>query len=778
MIDVIYDLQTNGDVDLYVSTINERPGISNRTWYSAGYGRDTVLIPAGDPLAQGKNKFYIVARGARNLPNQVANVFTIMAYQSNTSVPLREGTSTRGVVRTRGYSFFSIKLIRDGSMTINLEVSRPGVEDADIFVSTTTTKPTAMDYEYRAIKFGNDVVTIPNASSYRTYYIAVYGSSAGTGSSIAFTISAQQNYQILQTNSYGGGVLAHVDKDQTTQFRIRVNGYAKHVLVSCALITGRTKLFLSTNGTRDATETDNEYAKNTGSSSAILLTKDVGKSFSSGTWSVGVQGVDDASSYFISVMAYPYYSYLSTAVPLVGLAPADDFMVFTYFLPVATNASMRGYYLSLTVMSGIVNLYLNTGYKLPTPQNHTLKSEGPNNRIIMLDPQIIPFGRSMTIAVYGGSKTEDNFYSLVMSAPNGARYLTENQPQEEITYREQYNYYQVLKPGAARGDYKLYVQVESCNLGNAPALYVSENSVRPKNDSYEATSTGNGYYQTLTLTPSIPHPDARDNRTSFYIAVYGDAGGHTYTIRTSTKSDAAPYDIKDAFIAGRWDGSSMLFDVAPAVHQQTGTQVTLQYQLFRFEMQDADRQEKGTNPATVANFFTSCGVKKYGTLVGTQTASTNDAQNRVSFKLDDMHNDRSYLLAVVVTDGHGVEAAYKPGWVVDGIYTTEYSVPYRYGGPSIGGLLILFLFVALLLYFIVGMIVNLIRKKRGLDVIPHRTFWLDLPFLIKDGAVFVFTCGRRTSYSQFDASSDSLAENRFVTANSPHTPSSPVYGAI
>jgi hypothetical protein len=48
-------------------------------------------------------------------------------------------------------------------------------------------------------------------------------------------------------------------------------------------------------------------------------------------------------------------------------------------------------------------------------------------------------------------------------------------------------------------------------------------------------------------------------------------------------------------------------------------------------------------------------------------------------------------------------------------------------------------FLGLLTYFIVGIIINKFKfQKEGLDMIPQRGFWFDLPFLIKDGFVFTF----------------------------------------
>eukprot|EP01012_Entosiphon_sulcatum_P003145 TRINITY_DN10899_c0_g1_i1.p2 TRINITY_DN10899_c0_g1~~TRINITY_DN10899_c0_g1_i1.p2 ORF type:complete len:236 (-),score=49.11 TRINITY_DN10899_c0_g1_i1:49-756(-) len=65
------------------------------------------------------------------------------------------------------------------------------------------------------------------------------------------------------------------------------------------------------------------------------------------------------------------------------------------------------------------------------------------------------------------------------------------------------------------------------------------------------------------------------------------------------------------------------------------------------------------------------------------------------------------------------------------------------------------IFVGLLLggfflYFVIGTIFNIKKRElKGVQAIPHVEFWKDLPFLTKDGCLFVFgrLC-RNSSYSQ------------------------------
>jgi hypothetical protein len=68
----------------------------------------------------------------------------------------------------------------------------------------------------------------------------------------------------------------------------------------------------------------------------------------------------------------------------------------------------------------------------------------------------------------------------------------------------------------------------------------------------------------------------------------------------------------------------------------------------------------------------------------------------------------------------------------------------------IGLVLMLLAFFALVTYFIVGALIMYFYKgARGLEIIPNYMFWKDLPFLIKDGFMFIISpCYKRGSYEK------------------------------
>eukprot|EP01120_Amphizonella_sp_Union-15-10_P007373 TRINITY_DN247_c0_g1_i1.p1 TRINITY_DN247_c0_g1~~TRINITY_DN247_c0_g1_i1.p1 ORF type:complete len:252 (-),score=41.39 TRINITY_DN247_c0_g1_i1:74-829(-) len=69
-------------------------------------------------------------------------------------------------------------------------------------------------------------------------------------------------------------------------------------------------------------------------------------------------------------------------------------------------------------------------------------------------------------------------------------------------------------------------------------------------------------------------------------------------------------------------------------------------------------------------------------------------------------------------------------------------------GGDIGGIVFLAIFFgAIILYLLVGVIVNkVVRKQEGAEVIPNWEFWRGLPGMVRDGTLFIFRCGKG-SYS-------------------------------
>ncbi|KAK3791353.1 hypothetical protein RRG08_012535 [Elysia crispata] len=68
--------------------------------------------------------------------------------------------------------------------------------------------------------------------------------------------------------------------------------------------------------------------------------------------------------------------------------------------------------------------------------------------------------------------------------------------------------------------------------------------------------------------------------------------------------------------------------------------------------------------------------------------------------------------------------------------------------PSVGTCLLIACIFGLVLYVGVGILVQVLwRRQSGMNVIPHRNFWVALPGLVKDGVLFCLNKGKVSDYS-------------------------------
>lgn len=75
------------------------------------------------------------------------------------------------------------------------------------------------------------------------------------------------------------------------------------------------------------------------------------------------------------------------------------------------------------------------------------------------------------------------------------------------------------------------------------------------------------------------------------------------------------------------------------------------------------------------------------------------------------------------------------------------------GGLSTGSILLILFFVALLIYFVGGVLVNRNNGAQGVEMIPHLQFWKELPSLIVEGCVFfvqLVTCQTGRTARSYD----------------------------
>ncbi|XP_042884280.1 cation-dependent mannose-6-phosphate receptor-like [Penaeus japonicus] len=65
-------------------------------------------------------------------------------------------------------------------------------------------------------------------------------------------------------------------------------------------------------------------------------------------------------------------------------------------------------------------------------------------------------------------------------------------------------------------------------------------------------------------------------------------------------------------------------------------------------------------------------------------------------------------------------------------------------GMSVGSLFLLLLLIFICVYLTVGYLYRrFVIGARGIELLPHLSFWMDFPYLVQDGLFFLLYCGRR-----------------------------------
>ncbi len=724
-------LPWEGDVDLYVSATVEKPTKTNYTWFSNGWREDTVVIAANDPNIANKNRVYISVYGA----SQTTGYFAIMALLSGSSVLLSDGAVVSGNVAVDRYQYYKFEIPNSGSININLELSSTD-DEAHLYVSTHTQKPTKYDRDWASTEFGNDFLNIPNAAA-GVYYIGVYGSFAA-GDKISYTLSARQNHQSLPVNRFN--MLEIAPKGSSYQFRTYVSPYSEGLMFATTLINGRTKMYISTNSSIIPDKDHHDFVSTSWPGNSVFIPNTNAK-FKSGEWAVVVESIEN-SNYFISASSLPYFAYIREGVPRFGVAPPTTPLLYSYYIPFANETLQEDHYLSIRILNGAVDVFINQDYEhVPSENNYVFASQGPNDRLMLLQKSKLKFGRTMYIALYGVG--ESSHFEMALSKASTARYLALNQPQMQTATPDSYTFFRALNN--VQSPFALKLVVESCTVEPAPYIYVSTNP-----DNRQPTKERNDYASTLsknTRTQTVQTPKAAN--PEFFVGVQmTKTDAPLFSIYGSTENELKPIVPKPVLAGGKLNKNQQVtltvpMALSPAIFE--GNQFT-----FTAYLAELSKKNKKYEPI---NFETTCGIQLYGLEGGQVKADPTGKNVQITVKVDPK---KEYVVNVIVSNTYGLSSAYQAAYILKGKFSTSLSPASTRARISVGGILILLGFLAIVAYLIIGSSVNAIKGERGISIIPNVEFWKDLPFLIWDGVKFVFTCGRMDrGYTDLDAPTNS-----------------------
>jgi hypothetical protein len=714
-----------GDVDLYVSTVEAHPTKlpATHTWSSDNMKQDTVVIAAGDQGAQGKTRFFIGVYGASYTGD---NYFSILALLSNSTVTLSEGVSSAGAVTVDRYRYYAYTITNPGSVTITLELVS-GSDEANFYVSRSTPKPNKLDSEYESINFGNDYLTIDNAHP-GTYYIAVYGSYA-SGSSIGYTISARQNYQSLPTNRIN--MIEAAAANEKTVFHTMVSEDATGVMFACTLINGRTKMSIFSNSSKDFKTATPDFHSESWPGNAVYVDRADPK-FIPGEWVIVVESTEE-SDYFISASVPDYFTWIREGVPRLGVLPKGKSMLYAHFLPYVDPKDAQDYYLNIRVMRGSLDVYVGQDYnKIPDANYNLFSSKGPNDRLMLLDKVQLNYRDNLYIALDAPAEGGVH-YEISLGKSSTPKYMALDQPQTQVTDNGLYSYFRLL--GSVKHPKEVLVYVESCEALPAPIAFISSDptnkSPNVNRNDYSTVPTKSKYVQYLKTQKKLTE--------EYYLGVLGSTTtSRQYSVYATMDQDSRP-QVKRSVFTGVTKKSQVELSLSSATPPDRFKDKKLVYVVYLVELTKTGGKY---NPV---NFETACSIQKVGTEVG---KAREDAGKTVKY-LVDIDAKKEYMVNVIVHDSLGLATPYTPAYIKKGKFIPLNGTPSV--GVSVGGVFILLSFIAIVAYIIIGIGYNFYKGEKGLGLVPHREFWMDVPFLILDGFKFAISCGRSDrSYEQFE----------------------------
>mmetsp|Transcript_10000 Transcript_10000/g.37313 ORF Transcript_10000/g.37313 Transcript_10000/m.37313 type:complete len:1340 (-) Transcript_10000:2928-6947(-) len=750
-----------GEANLYVSTQVERPTKDkceefSTCWMAETYKADSVAIKSDDPLLGGKKRFFIGATGTA-----AYNLVTVMASMSGTLYELADGVSISGAVEQEGYAFYSINVENRARVNIQLTLSDSSTE-ANMFASKQY-KPTKVGCEgeydcYKSESIGDDV--IDRTLTPGVWYISVYGvSPKEAGKTISYTIKASQKYHYLQPSDSRSPFLFESTPATSVQ-QIKVTPVwttSTWLSISTTLISGRTKMYVKA-GDAPATADDHDFASDGWPGNIVMIHRDASTEelFKQSQWTVGIEAMEDSDYWVYADLRdmHIHASALAENVPRLSVV-SNSSRHYTISIPTNNTGTWfnpeyqplaQEYYLNVRILQGAVRILVGQdSWHYPANVNESVLSyEGPSDTLITFGSDKIIANGEIKLTVQKLSM-EDALFEFTVSQGDKLRYVVQDQPQKFLL-EEKFSSFLVWNSRANPQD--LVLTVESCTMDDAPQFFVSKDFTTPDKEHNDYQSGSDGSFRQRV--------DANmKDATKYYVGIAGKESGKSSlaSIFATTHKDTSKPTIRSgrvsAAVKAENDGlREYVLTIPRADAPSRFAEKPLIYDVYMATVGKGDDK-----PATV-NMKTVCGIQYGMAKIGSYPSTVGEG-GPVSFTLEGINPNYVYQINVIVHNGMGLQSAYDGFWLVHGDYYPEFPNFIQALMIAPGTVLMTVAAFALTLYFLIGSIVNIVRGKKGVEVIPNYKFWADLPFLVMDGVILIATCCRRsTARSEYEEDVD------------------------
>lgn len=722
-----------GEADIFVSTSHNRPtkdkcDNDNKCWRAETYKADSILIRPDDALLQGKTRFYIGVAGFF----YQASFITIMAGMTGTEVQLNDGTAVDGTVDQDKYAFYSFDVTERSRVLFQLTLADERTE-ANIFVSKNP-KPTKVSCEgdnecYVSEKIGDDVIDRDLEKG--KWYISVHGvSPREAGRAISFVLKASAKHHVIQPSSRISPYLVESTPVGVIQ-QIKVSpvfASAKWLSFSTSLISGRTKMYINP-GEKAAIPGDAKFVVNGWPNNYFTIERneETEALFTNSVWSIGIEAVE-ASDYWFFADYGAYYtlpSVLNLNIPRLNEIKGGVTRHFT--IDVDKNES--NVYLNIRVIRGSVEVFIGQDYTYPTKKEESIAYySGDADQLLVLTKNKLVDDIPLKITVVP-KDTQNALFELTTSKDNSGKFVGQDQPQTFIVD----NNPNFVLWNSRTNPKDLVISIESCTMDEAPHFFISKDPA-PSKDKHDFQSRSDGPWRQIIRATT-------DEIHKWNVAVPLVYRGMMATIFATTRKESLPIlpsPKLDARLTGE-ENQHRQYEVRvpKAKPPSMFASSELTYDLYIASIKVEDRTPEAVNMRT------ACGVRYAMRKVSSVTPPL--TADDIKLTLPGIRPEFTYQVNVIVHNDHGLETPYHGFWIVEGEVYPDYPSYSDFIRVSVGSVFLCTLIFAFALYFLIGAIVQVIRGKTGLDVIPNRKFWQDFPFLVWDGVLLIVTCGRRST---------------------------------
>jgi len=705
-----------GETSLFVSTTAAFPTAGNYQWMSRRYKQDTAVIRASDPLRQGKTRFYIGVLG------QQESQFSITAFMSNAStIALSDGIPVSGGIVRGKYNFYSFNVQTTSSLTVSLTLDDPASTDADLFLSFNNPKPSQFDHDLKGDKFGSDFIRVPYAFT-GTVYIGVYGfTSAFDNETVQYTLVASVESQIITANR--ADVISFALANRMKTFKTYIPPTCDFVVLATNTIFGRTDMIASSNET-GLTESNFNWHSRSHPSNLIMIRGD-DPNYKAGFWSIGVLPKQD-SDFFISATCggSRNYVWLSESIPKLNVVPPGGVINFMFFVDWRSLTQQReNFYLIIKPIRSPLDVEVFNSFDR---EGKRWNFTGSDYHVLKLSKDEVKAGIYRVIATGASHYQMNSVFEITLTRDNAPVFLGRDNLyiQSTALSADSTTYYRILN--SFTNQYPLYAITESCTEADAPTIYCDPKNEKPTPDAPYKSKVIHNYVQELF----VPNTTETKSVSMWNLAIKGNNYG-IYSVVDINNHPTVPVRR----IAGQnsADGQVLILHIKRAKPAPGWVDTNMTYYVYTYPMPNG--------PIEPFNFFTSCSLIARGNKHLAIPRRSHDGADPEDLELHvfipgNFNRDIGYRLNILAENGLGLTRTYEPVYYIyGGIFHT-----WPRSNFSIGFVLIFIVFLVFALYMLVGTLVNVIRGKRGIDVIPNVNFWRSLPFLIWEGFTAVFCC--------------------------------------